>query len=194
MKITFLRLVVVGLVGCGDLTDAIEAERKPVSPPGIAPVDQMDGMNVGRQANGNAAAGNNANAGANKSSIIGKTDGKVVDMKKAMAENPDLVIVQNKIEGNDPFSAYGSAYVSMTSNISINAFKHNLNLWKNMPENDRRNPTYKKFMEMAKELQFNRLPPYQMYGYDSDTGNIMVLEDKADKKRRYEAAGIPLDE
>jgi hypothetical protein len=47
---------------------------------------------------------------------------------------------------------------------------------------------------MAKDLQFKWLKPYQMYGYDSDTGTLVVLEDKADKKRIYEAAGIPLDE
>ena len=197
MRTALLGLLVVGLVGCGDLTDAINSERKVVSPPGIAPVGEMGGMNVDRQANGNAVdtgAGNRANAGTNRSIIIGKTDGKVVDMKKAMAENPDIEIVENKIEGSDPFSSAGSAYVSMSSRISINSFKHNLNLWKNLPQNDRRNPTYKKFMEMAKDLQFNRLPPYQMYGYDSETGTLVVLEDKAEKRRRYQAAGIPLDE
>ena len=38
------------------------------------------------------------------------------------------------------------------------------------------------------------LPPYQMYGYNPETGGLVVLEDKAEKIRRYEERGIRIDE
>ena len=36
MKATWSGLIVLVLLGCGDVNDAKQSERKPVSPPGIA--------------------------------------------------------------------------------------------------------------------------------------------------------------
>ena len=165
----------------------------------MLPADQMDGdidniaesdANDGGQANGEEKP--SAEPAPPKTSIIGKTTAKVVDKNKAMAGNPNLVVVENKLQGSDPVSIAGSAYISMSSRISVLNFQNNLKTWKAL--NDNRNPTYDEFMQMAKDLRFAMLPPYQMYGYDDQTGSLVILEDKADKKKRYEAAGIPLDE
>jgi len=197
-----LALIAIGLlagaVGCGDFEEALNSDRKPVSPTGILPVDQMDGdidniakggANANGQANGNAAP--LANPEPPKTNIIGKTTAKVVDKKKAMAENSNLVVVENKLQGNNPISIAGSAYVSMSSRISVLNFQNNMKIWK--ASSDNRNPSYAEFMQMAKDLRFAMLPPYQMYGYDDQTGSLVILEDKADKKKRYEAAGIPFE-
>jgi hypothetical protein len=195
MRCFIATLLLVGIVGCGDFEEAMNAERQPSSPAGIAPVDQMDGdidnMAGGKgQANGGGAA-QPVNPPKDPSSIIGKTTAKVVDKKAEMAKNPNLVVVENKISGNDPITVAASAYISMSSSIHISNFKHNMDIWKTA--NDIGNPSYAQFMTLAKDLSYAALPPYQMYGYDADTGSLVILEDKADKKRRYEAAGIPFE-
>lgn len=200
-----LTLITMGLLavtsGCGDFEEAMNSERKPVSPPGILQPDQMGGdiddiATGDTSANGNPVADGNAAPPADpeppKTSIIGKTTAKVVDKKKAMAENPNLVVVENKLSGSDPVSIAGSAYISMSSRISVLNFQNNLKTWKAL--NDNRNPSYEEFTQMSKDLTYAMLPPYQMYGYDEETGGLVILEDKADKKKRYEAAGIPVEE
>ena len=196
MRCSFAMLLFVGVIGCGDFEEAMNAERKPSSPAGILPVDQMDGDidNIAKgngQANGGGAA-QPVNPPLVKSNIIGKTTARVVDMKAEMAKNPNLVVVENRVEGDDPITVYGSTYVSASSRISLLNFQNNMKLWKAI--NDNQNPSYAEFKKMAKDLNYTALPPYQMYGYDSDTGSLVTLEDKADKKQRYEAAGLPFEE
>jgi hypothetical protein len=173
----------------------MNAERKPSSPAGVLPVDQMDGdidnIAKGNGQTNNGGAGQPANPPKDPSSIIGKTTAKVVDKKAEMAKNSNLVVVENKVQGNDPITVAASAYVSATSRISMLNFKNNMNIWK--ASNGNRNPSYQEYKQMAKDLSYAALPPYQMYGYDSDTGSLVILEDKADKKQRYEAAGIPFE-
>lgn len=195
MRYSIAMLLLVGMVGCGDFEEAMNAERKPSSPAGVLPVDQMDG-DINNMAAGNGQANNGAAQPANPpkdpSSIIGKTTAKVVDKKAEMAKNPNLVVVENKVQGDDPITVVGSAYVSASSRISLLNFKNNMNIWK--ATNDNQNPSYAEFMKMAKDLNYAALPPYQMYGYDAETGSLVTLQDNADKKQRYEAAGIPFEE
>ena len=51
-------------------------------------------------------------------------------------------------------------------------------------------------MQITKQnhVEFAKLPPYKMYGYDSQTGGIVILEDKAEKIRLYKEAGIPIED
>ena len=195
MRIFMCALLCVGLAGCDDFNDALNTDRKPVSPPGVLPADQMHGDDVAADPNPPPAGGaaNPAPAAPDKSSIIGKTTAKIVDKQKAMAENPELVVVENKVSGSDPLSVAASAYISLTSRASALNFQHGLDLFKAM--NDR-NPTYDELTAMLKQhgIRLTELPPYQMYGYDAESGAIVILEDKADKARRYKEAGIPLDE
>lgn len=190
--------------GCGDL-DPNKKARPVVTPPGIAPIG-MDPADAGRAAP--AAPANPAqvaggapavqspvanpavNAPANDSKgIIGKTDGRVVDVKVAMAENPNLKIVENKTGGDDPLTFAASAYVAARSQASLLGFQAWLKQFKIVEE---RNPTYAEFMQAMKEnrVEFTALYPWQMYGYDSQAGTIVVVEDGVMKAERYKAAGI----
>tara|TARA_R110000868_G_scaffold411770_1_gene709713 strand:+ start:11576 stop:12277 length:702 start_codon:yes stop_codon:yes gene_type:complete len=140
----------------------------------------------------NAAAdeqGGNANE--DKKSIIHKTTAVVVDAKKAL-ENPDIEVVDGKIKGVDPFTQAGSAYVSMASRVSTLGMQQAIKAHKAL--NDRF-PTYDEYMQMMKEnrIEFAELPPYKMYGYDAESGNILVLQDNRKKAELYKKAGIPLD-
>ena len=199
MRYSLAMLLFVGVAGCSDFEKAMESERQVVSTPGILPVDDMAGDNLGDNANGNNPEEDQVNGDATppddtppkRTGIIGKTTAKVIDMQAEMAKNPNLKVVENKVGGGDPITVAASAYISMSSRIAKLSFENNLKTWKAI--NDNRNPSYKEFMVMAKDLNFAMLPPYQMYGYDTKTGSLVTLEDKADKKKRYEAAGIPFE-
>ncbi|WP_417389035.1 hypothetical protein [Gimesia sp.] len=126
-----------------------------------------------------------------KKSIIHRTTAVVVDAKKAL-ENPDIEIVDGKIKGVDPFTQAGSAYVSMASRVSTLGMQQAIQHHKVLNE---RFPTYDEYMQMMKEnrIEFAELPPYKMYGYDAESGNILVLQDNRKKEELYKKAGIPLD-
>lgn len=126
-----------------------------------------------------------------KKSIIHKTTAVVVDAKKAL-ENPDIIVVDGKIKGVDPFTQAGSAYVSMASRVSTLGMQQAIKAHKAL--NDRF-PTYDEYMQMMKEnrIEFAQLPPYKMYGYDAESGTILVLQDNKKKEELYKKAGIPLD-
>lgn len=193
-------------VGCGEL-DPNKKARPVLVPPSIAPIG-MDASDGGRAtppaavpANPAPAAGGApvaespvanpaVNAPANDGKgIIGKTDGRVVDVKKALVENPNLQVVENKTGGDDPLSFAASAYVSARSKASLFGFQAWLKQHKIVEE---RNPTYDEFIQQMKEnrIEFTALYPWQMYGYDSQAGTIVILEDGAMKAERYKAAGI----
>ncbi|WP_417385478.1 hypothetical protein [Gimesia sp.] len=127
----------------------------------------------------------------NKKNIIHKTTAVVVDAKKAL-ENPNIEVVDGKIKGVDPFSQAGSAYVSMASRVSTLGMQQAIKAHKAL--NDRF-PSYDEYMQMMKEnrIEFAQLPPYKMYGYDAESGNILVLQDNKKKEELYKKAGIPLD-
>ena len=128
---------------------------------------------------------------ASKKSILQRTTAVVVDAKKAL-KNPDIIVVDGKIKGVDPFSQAGSAYVVMASKVSTLGMQQAIQHHKAL--NDRF-PTYDEYMKMMKQnrIEFAQLPPYKLYGYDDETGNILVLEDKKKKAQLYKEAGIPLD-
>lgn len=185
-------------VGCEDL-DPNKKARPVLTPPGIAPVG-MDVENAGKAAPvagapadpqaAPPAAAPAANPPANDGKgIIGKTDAKVVDVKQAMAENPNLQVVENKTGGDDPLSFAASAYVSMRSRASVLPFQAWLKQHKIVEE---RNPTYAEFMQAMKEnrVEFTALYPWQMYGYDAQAGTIVILEDGVMKAERYKAQGL----
>ena len=194
-----LAVAVCVLAGCADFEDALNTERQPVSPPGILPVDQAGGIDAAAGTNEPAqesppAQGEPAQpAPEQKPGIIGKMTAKVVDKQKAMSENPSGVVKENTPEGQDPLSYAASAYISLRSKASTFGFQSELKNFKALNE---RNPTYDEFMDMMKRnrIEFAELPPFQMYGYNAETGEIVVLEDPDDKARRYEEAGIPLEE
>ena len=203
-------LMLTVAVGCEEL-DPNKKARPVLTPPGIAPIG-MDASDGGRAAPPAVApvaappvvappaggvpvaqspvANPAVNAPGNDSKgIIGKTDGRVVDVKKALVENPNLKVVENKTGGDDILSFVGSAYVVARSQASMLGFQAWLKQHKIVEE---RNPTYDEFIQAMKEngVRFSALYPWQMYGYDAEAGKMVILEDEAMKAEKYKAAGL----
>ena len=53
-------------------------------------------------------------------------------------------------------------------------------------------PTYEEFMGMMKQhnIKFTALKPWEVYGYDSETGAIVILRNNTEKKRIFKEAGL----
>ncbi len=174
-------------MGCQDPQDIARKQGMADGnePQGQAPAGAAEEMPAAAEPAAQPAGGDQ------KKSILQKTTAVVVDAKKAL-ENPEIIIVDGKIKGVDPFSQAGSAYVSMSSRVSTLGMQQAIKAHKAL--NDRF-PTYDEYMQMMKEnrVEFAALPPYKMYGYDAESGNILVLEDKKKKAELYKEAGIPLD-
>lgn len=178
------------VVGCQDFDDALNTDRAPVNPPGIVTEDVDTAANDASGAAGEGTAGTTADgdatdppagegaAGDDGKGIIGKTTNHVVDMHKAMEENPELQIVENRIEGSDPITQATSAYVSLRSKPQMLAFQSQI---KTEMALNQRPPTYEELQKMMKThgVQFAMLYPWQMYGYDEKTGKIVILADPA---------------
>lgn len=113
------------------------------------------------------------------SSVINQSTKEVVDALVAL-KNPNIKVVQNKITGSDPLSVSMTAYVSVRSKASMLGMDAALKQFKIVEE---RSPTYDEFMKMMREnrVEFTALYPGQMYGYDSQKGGILVLEDSSKK-------------
>jgi hypothetical protein len=126
--------------------------------------------------------------------IIGKTDGKIVDLVEAK-KNPKVVEVDSKITGSDPLTTSFNAYVSITTKASVLAFKHQMELMKEV-NGGKDYPPYKEAVQLMKQLKVEvaSLPPWQMYGYDAKSGGLVLLEDKGEKIRLYKANNIPIEE
>jgi len=174
------------------MNDAMETERQPSNPGGILAPGSIEDL-AGNQNPTAAAPAQPAQQPApqNSGNVIGKTTAKVVDAEKA-TQDPNIVVVENKISGNDPLSVAISSYFSLRSKASTLGMKAAINQIKGV---EGRNPTFDEFMKIMNDsrVKFAMLPPYQMYGYDAKLGGIVILQDNADKAERYKKAGIPLD-
>lgn len=123
------------------------------------------------------------------SGILGKVTAEIVDAKQALAENPNLVVLETSNLGSDPLTQGANAVVYVPSRILMLNMQNTLKQFRAL--NDRW-PNYAEFMDIVKQnnIQFNMLKRWQMYGYDSDKGEMMILQDEAAKKERYEKAGL----
>ena len=172
MKLWTCLLLGLLLVGCADrkADSAADEATADADPPAAAPADGQ------------------APAEDNKPVPFTKREAKLVDKEKAMAENASLVEVENKIDASDPLTAASQSYFNMASRVHVSALKHNVDIMKAM--NDRW-PTFEEFDGLMKQnnIKLKGLYEWQMYAYDAETGGICILEDRAEKKRRYEASG-----
>ena len=207
MRRVLIGLVLCGVIGCGDFEKAMEAPpRKTVlAPGGIASSGDVSAVQNATSGGSAAAPVTNAQP-ANppaaqpaepakpSGSIIGKMDGKVVDLAEAK-KNPKIVELDNKVTGSDPLTASFSAYVSITSRASMLNFKHQMDILKET-NGGSQYPSFKETQQLMKQLKIevNSLPPYQMYGYDVKTGGLVHLEDKAEKIRMYKERSIPIED
>ncbi len=114
---------------------------------------------------------------------------KLVDKRKALAENPGLIEVENHTNASDPFSAAAQSYFTIGSKANILNFQHNLDIMKAAED---RNPTFDEFNDSFKQfgVELKGLYPWQVYAYDDQAGSICILEDPAEKARLYKAQGL----
>ncbi len=189
-------LLVLGGLGCQDPAEIAKeqdaAQGKKQNAEGDSSKPEMPEEAIADPVVQNPDQGNKGAPQNNtKKSIIHKTTAVVVDAKKAL-KNPEISVVDGKIKGIDPFTQAGSAYFSMASRVSTLGMQQAIKVHKAL--NDKF-PTYDEYMKMMKEnrVEFAQLPPYKMYGYDDESGNILVLQDNKKKAELYKAAGIPLD-
>lgn len=195
-----------GLVGCGDFEKAMEAppRKNVVAPGGIASSGDISSVQNatggGSTASpptaqpGNPPAGQPAEAAKPNGSIIGKREGKIVDLAEAK-KDPKIVEISSKVTGDDPLTASFNAYVSITSQASVLNFKHQMDILKAADDRSQY-PSYKEAMQLMKQLKIEvaSQPPWQLYGYDAKTGGLVLLENKAEKIRIYKEKGIPIEE
>ncbi|MAG94584.1 MAG: hypothetical protein CMJ48_12675 [Planctomycetaceae bacterium] len=194
MRTALTVLAALSLFGCGgDFEEALEGERKPVTPPGIASLDDVEA--VGNAADGNAPAANGAAQPQGKRGIFSKTTNVIVDAKE-WREKPGIIVVDNKIDASDPLTGSLQAYSSIASRASLLNFKHQVDIMKNLDPAGPKNLSYKQLTDLMKQMKVElaMLEPWKMYAYDETTGGFLVLADMNVKKRRYEAAGIEWDE
>lgn len=189
-------VLIFGLIGCDDLNSTPQRTGT-VSPPGIAPVGDASvqpesAAPVTPVPTAPASPPESATPSAPPStpisqapvgagsSVINQSTKDVVDAKVAL-QNPNIKIVDNKITGSDPLTVTMTAYVSVRSKASMLGFEAALKQFKILEE---RNPTYDEFIKMMREskVEFTALYPGQMYGYDSDKGGILILEDSSKKR------------
>ena len=209
MRTIWIGLTMLCFVGCAELDEGLNTDRKPTTAPGIASsgdiADVQDAAGGGAPIENQPITGSApgaAPAGAAdpfagsppgqppKQSIIGKRTAKVVDANEAKKQ-PHVVEVENKVTGSDPLSVAASAYVAASGRASALNFKSQLKI---VRATNGRFPTFQEYTQLAKKLriEFALLPPYQMYGYDAKTGGLVVLEDKKKKVQLYKEAGIEI--
>ncbi|MBC8289689.1 MAG: hypothetical protein H8E37_05160 [Planctomycetes bacterium] len=128
-----------------------------------------------------------------KQVTFGKTKARLVDYAEA-TQDPKVIEVENKINASDPLTASYQSYFSIGSRAMILAFKHNLNLQKEL--NGGSWPSFEQFSADIKKMNVELVPilPWQMFAYNQQNGSIVLLEDKGDKIKRYKAKDIPLDD
>ena len=193
-----LAWLLVYATGC-ELAKIEEPKRSPLAPSGVLPGGGGDAMNPppATQAANPPAAAQPAPAAAapartaDGKGIIGKSTAIVVNAKDAK-QNPNVKEVENKVSGSDPLTVAASAYVAMRSKPQILAFQATL---RQIKEGEGRIPTFEEFTTLMEEnrITFVELYPWQMYGYDPDTGSLVVLEDSQKKAEIYKAAGLNPD-
>lgn len=179
-------LMTVCSIVCVCTLSACDALRTPL--PGVedSPETNVTNENAGDPETPAPAENNGANE---KQGILGKTTAEIVDAKKAMAENPDLKVMETSNLGGDPLTQSANAAVYIPSRILMLNMQNTLKQFRAL--NDRW-PNYAEFMEIVKQnnIQFNMLKRWQMYGYDAEKGEMMILQDEGMKKEIYEKAGL----
>ncbi len=157
---------------------------KPADPPAAAPAPEAPAENA-------AQAPPQAEDPA-KLSLNERLTTTMVDARKALAENPNLVVKEkNEFKATDPITYVSKGYFAGVSTATIAALKHEVELMKNMDEKNQY-PSFEAFSEVFKRnnIRLNGLYRWQVYGYDSTDGAIVILEDPDRKKAEYEKAGL----
>ena len=121
--------------------------------------------------------------------VIPDVEAVIVDKQKVLVEHPDWKETEEKITATDPLSAASQSYFALGQRVQLLNFKHNVDIFH--AANDRW-PTYDEMIEMFRQfdVRLKHLKPWQVYAYDQTDGTMVVMQDLAEKKRRYDAAGL----
>ena len=115
-----------------------------------------------------------------KKGIIHQTTDQVVDAKEWLKKE-GIEAKDGNIEGVDPFSRSASSYFTLAAQTSTLGLKQSVQHYRAL--NDKW-PSYKEFMQMMRDnrIEFAKLRWYEIYAYNEDTGNILVLVDTVAKE------------
>jgi hypothetical protein len=105
-------------------------------------------------------------------------EAELVDRRAFLEEHPNAIELQkNVINAKDPFTAVSQGYFAGVSSLTISAYKHDLELWKNLRSDNSWPPfeEYKKILE-THNVKLKGLKKGQVYAYDDQTGEISILE------------------
>lgn len=161
MRAALLGLSMACVLGCSKVGDTPKTEQKPAAD------DQDQGFgvaNVGRP-----------NLGQGRSSIIGRKTREVLNVKEEL-KKPNVRVIHPDVHGNDPLTQYRTAYLKAASFVGSLPLKQWIRQQKVL--NDRY-PSYDELQEFMKKYPALQLPVLtggRKYGYDEDSGEVVVLE------------------
>jgi hypothetical protein len=161
--------------------------EKPAPPPAAPPAPAENAAAAPNEAPAPAPAENAARQGLNQRLVT-----TIVDSRKALAENPNLIVKEkNEFKVSDPITYVSKGYFAGVSTATMAALKHEVELMKNLDDKNQY-PSFETFSDMLKRhnIRLNGLYRWQVYGYDSTDGAIVILEDPEKKKAEYEKAGL----
>ncbi|MEW4563607.1 hypothetical protein AB1K70_13830 [Bremerella sp. JC770] len=115
-----------------------------------------------------------------KKGLIHQTTDEVVDAQEWL-KKPGIEARDGNIEGVDPFSQAASGYFTLAARASTLGLQQQVQHYKAL--NDKF-PSYQEFMKMMRDnrIEFAKLRWYEIYGYNEDTGKILVLVDTVAKE------------
>ncbi|MEX0715977.1 MAG: hypothetical protein WD066_05290 [Planctomycetaceae bacterium] len=126
--------------------------------------------------------------------ILDKTTREVLDLKQALADNPDYEVLEGDlVQGNNPVTQAATARIGLASEI----MSWPIEQFAQFHYAERgRFPTHAEVVAWMDEnpgvtLQARR--EYDKYAYDADTGRIVMIQDTKLKRKIFEAEGIRLD-
>jgi len=174
MRCLFASSTLFCLLGCGGFSDAMQAEQQHSEEVEEIAEKKIERANViaeRKQARREAANLPNDGKG-----IIGKFTQEVVDKKKVMAENSDLVEVDLKNLGGGYLTSVTTAAVNVPARYATLVMDHWVKIFEVQHE---RFPTLEEYVATIKKenVKLVMLPLHRMYAYDEETGTLVVLED-----------------
>lgn len=179
LSLTFL------LLGCAepiaDLDQQNVANNDPAaSSSGTTSVDPMPEAATGETTPEEKPAEEPAPEPKPKKGLIHQTTDEVVDAKEWL-QKQGIEARDGNIEGVDPFSQAASGYFTLAAKASTLGLQQQVQHYKVL--NDKF-PSYQEFMKMMRDnrIEFAKLRWYEIYGYNEDTGKILVLVDTVAKE------------
>ncbi|QDT38279.1 hypothetical protein Pan189_26690 [Stratiformator vulcanicus] len=124
--------------------------------------------------------------------VIHKTTREILDLAE-LQDDPNWAVVDTGVTGGDPLTQAQSVYFHAAATLSPIPIQQFVQQQRAL---EGTTPTYEEvqqFMEQNPGVTLRQQKPWQKYAYDAENGTIVVVEDKAEKQRISEKAGVELD-